>query len=142
MVLINIMAYLCIGYFVLLNAVYFITSVLAFIRLRNYSTQLDAYPDSMLLNSGFLPPITIIAPAYNEEATCVESTHSLLALEYPEYEVLVINDGSKDATFARMVESFDMKPAPRMNSSSIPTANVRGIYQSSRVPNLWLIDKE
>lgn len=142
MVLINIMAYVCIGYFVLLNTVYFITSVLAFRRLREYSHKLDAYPDSLLLNSGFLPPITIIAPAYNEEATCVESTHSLLALEYPEYEVLVINDGSKDSTFTRMVESFDMKPAPRMNSSSIPTANIRGIYQSSRIPNLWLIDKE
>jgi cellulose synthase/poly-beta-1,6-N-acetylglucosamine synthase-like glycosyltransferase len=134
--------YLVLAYFILLSMVYFITSVLAFRRLRQYSYKLDAYPDSSLLASGFLPPITILAPAYGEEATCVESTKSLLALEYPEYEVIVINDGSKDRTFERMVEAFDMKEAFRMPIASIPTASVRGIYQSSRIPNLWLIDKE
>jgi cellulose synthase/poly-beta-1,6-N-acetylglucosamine synthase-like glycosyltransferase len=134
--------YLVLGYFVLLTFVYFVTSVLAFRRLRQYSYKLDAYPDSSLLASGFLPPITILAPAYGEEATCVESTQSLLALEYPDYEVIVINDGSKDRTFERMVAAFDMKEAFRMPIASIPTAEVRGIYQSSRMPNLWLIDKE
>ncbi len=134
--------YLVLGYFLLLNLVYFVTSLLAFKRLRQYSYTLDAYPDSLLLATGFLPPITVLAPAYNEEATCVESTKSILALEYPEYEVLVINDGSKDSTFERMRAAFDMQEAYRMPTASIPTANVRGIYQSSRNPNLWLIDKD
>ncbi len=142
MYVLNTFDYLVLGYFILLSLVYFVTSVLAFRRLRQYSYRLDAYPDSSLLASGFLPPITILAPAYGEEATCVESTRSLLALEYPEYEVIVINDGSKDKTFERMVEAFDMKEAFRMPIADIPTAKVRGIYQSSRVPNLWLIDKE
>lgn len=133
---------IAIGYFVLLNGVYFITSVLAFIKLRQYSYKLDAYPDASMMEAGFLPPITILAPAYNEEATCVESTRSLLALEYPEYEVLVINDGSKDRTLERMREAFAMVEAPRMPITGIPTANVRGVYQSSRVPNLWVIDKD
>lgn len=140
--LVLLLSILTIGYFVVLNVVYFITSVLAFNRLREYSYKLDAYPDSLLLASGFLQPITIIAPAYNEEATCVESTYSLLALEYPEYEVLVVNDGSKDATLARMKEAFDLIEAPRMASADLPTANIRAIYQSSRIPNLWVIDKE
>ena len=142
MTLIDIVSYLTIGYFIVLNLVYFVTSIIAFGRLKQYSTTLDTYPDSLLLSSGFLPPITIIAPAYNEEATCVESTHSLLALEYPEFEVLVVNDGSKDATLARLQEAFDLKPAPHMQSSNIPTANIRGVYQSQRSPNLWVIDKE
>jgi cellulose synthase/poly-beta-1,6-N-acetylglucosamine synthase-like glycosyltransferase len=136
------MSVLTIGYFVLLNLVYFITSVLAFRRLREYSSQVDAYPDSLLLASGFLPPITIIAPAYNEQATCVESTHSLLALEYPEYEVLVINDGSKDETLACLKQAFALVESPRMTSADLPTANIRAVYQSSRIPNLWVIDKE
>ncbi len=142
MTLIEITSFLTIGYFIVLNLVYFVTSILAFSRLKEFSSTLDAYPDSLLLSSGFLPPITIIAPAYGEEATCVESAHSLLALEYPEYEVLVINDGSKDATLARMQEAFDLTPASRMISSDFPTASVRGIYQSRRAPNLWVIDKE
>lgn len=142
MLILDIITWMALGYFLLLNLVYFVTSILAFGRLREYSSQLDAYPDSLLLASGFLPPITILAPAYNEEATCVESTHSLLALEYPEYEVLVINDGSKDATLAKMKEAFDLRLSSRMHSGDIPTAAIRGVYQSSRVPNLWVIDKE
>ncbi len=142
MFLLSFFDYLVLSYFIVLSLVYFVTSLLAFKRLRQYSYKLDAYPDSSLLASGFLPPITILAPAYGEEATCVESTKSLLALEYPEYEVLVINDGSKDRTFECMVEAFDMKEAYRMPIAEIPTAKVRGIYRSSRIPNLWLIDKE
>lgn len=138
----NLFDYLVLGYFVLLSLVYFVTSILAYRRLKQYSYRLEAYPDSSLLATGFLPPITILAPAYGEEATCVESTQSLLALEYPDYEVLVINDGSKDRTFERMVEAFEMNEAYRMPSASIPTAPIRGIYRSSRIPNLWLIDKE
>lgn len=141
-ILLLIISVATIGYFVLLNIFYFGTSLLAYPRLREYSYQLDAYPDSMLLNSGFLPPITIVATAYNEEMTCVESTLSLLALEYPEYEVLVINDGSKDNTFARMQQEFQLREAPRMASATLPTATVRGTWQSSRIPNLWVIDKE
>ncbi|MGV3593224.1 MAG: glycosyltransferase family 2 protein [Gammaproteobacteria bacterium] len=139
---ISVFDYIVLAYFVLLSLVYFVTSLLAFGRLRSYSYKLDAYPDSALLASGFMPPITILAPAYGEEATCVESTQALLALEYPDYEVLVINDGSKDRTFERMVEAFDMKEAYRMPNADIPTATVRGVYRSSRIPNLWLIDKE
>ncbi|MEX2130763.1 MAG: glycosyltransferase [Pseudohongiellaceae bacterium] len=131
-----------IGYFLLLNLVYFTSSVLAFRKLRQYSYQLDAFPDALLLAAGFMPPITILAPGYNEEATCVESTRSLLALEYPVYEVLVINDGSKDRTLERMREAFALVEAPRMPATDIPTANVRAVYQSSRVPNLWVIDKD
>lgn len=138
----ELLGILTIAYFLLLNLVYFVTSLLAFIRLREHSPELDAYADSLMLSASFMPPITIIAPAFNEEATCVESTNSLLALEYPEYEVLVVNDGSRDATLARMIEAFDLRPAARMQSSYIPTSDIREIYQSKRVPNLWVIDKE
>src|SRR5690606_32198574 len=41
------------------------------------------------------PPIALIVPAYNEEMNAVVSVRSMLALEYPNYEVVVVNDGSK-----------------------------------------------
>ena len=134
--------YVVIGYFVLLNAVYFTTSLLAFRRLRRYAYKIEAYPDASLMIAEILPPITILAPAYNEEATCVESTHSLLALEYPDYEVVIINDGSRDETFSRLKEAFDLLPSLRMPTASLQTSAVRGIYHSGRIPNLWVIDKE
>lgn len=56
----------------------------------------------------FYMPISIIIPAYNEEMTIVDTIHSLLNLEYKLYEIIVVNDGSKDKTAEILVESFQM----------------------------------
>ncbi|MDP3518315.1 MAG: glycosyltransferase [Pseudohongiella sp.] len=135
-------SYVAIGYFLLLNLVYFVTSLVAYKRLRQYANRLDAYPDLPMITSGLMPPITILAPAYNEEQTCVASTRALLALEYPDYEVLLINDGSKDATLDRLKAAFKLEEAARMPTADIATANVRAIYRCSNIPNLWVIDKD
>lgn len=135
-------SYIAIGYFLLLNLVYFVTSLLALRHLRQYANRLDAYPDLPLIASGLMPPITILAPAFNEERTCVTSTRALLALEYPEYEVIVINDGSTDATLDRLKAAFTLKEAARMPTADIPTADIRAIYRCTNIPNLWIIDKE
>lgn len=84
----------------------------------------------------------MIAPAYNEEATCVESVRALLTLNYPEYKILVVNDGSKDETLIRLTEAFDLVPATRSPMSNIMTTPIRGIYTSKYQPNLWVLDKE
>src|SRR5262245_17307320 len=47
-----------------------------------------------------LPPVTIIVPVYNEAAVVQAALRSLLNLDYPAFEVLVVDDGSSDATFA------------------------------------------
>ena len=54
----------------------------------------------------------MIAPAYNEAATIEQSLRSLLLLNYPRFEVVVVNDGSRDQTIARMVEAFGLMQAP------------------------------
>ena len=134
--------YLVLGYFILLNLVYLATSFFAFGALRRYATRMKSLDLEDLITSAGAPPITLIAPAYNEEPTCVESVQSLLRLEYPEYEILAINDGSSDRTVERMIEAFNLRPASRIPTSAIPSAEVREIYRSRRYPNLWLIDKE
>ena len=67
-----------------------------------------------LLGSTGMPPITLIAPAYNEEATCVEAIRSLLTLRYGDMEILVCNDGSKDKTLERLMEAFDLEKSYRL----------------------------
>ena len=130
------------AYFVLLNSFYLITTILAFRALRNYQRRLKTLDvDEMIATAG-APPITLIAPAFNEEASCVESARSLLALRYPEYDVVVVNDGSRDGTVAALIGAYDMVPAARLPTAAIPTARVRGVYRSTRHPSLWLIDKE
>ena len=129
-------------YFVALNSVYLLTSLFAFTALRRYALRLKSFDVDDLIGSGAAPPITLVAPAYNEEATCVDATRSLLALHYPEYEIIVVNDGSRDATLQRLTETFDLVPATRMRTADLPSAPIRGIYRSRLHRNLTVIDKE
>jgi cellulose synthase/poly-beta-1,6-N-acetylglucosamine synthase-like glycosyltransferase len=66
------------------------------------------------------PAVSIVVPAHDEEAVIVASVRSLLALHYPELEVVVVDDGSTDATFARLEEAFDLVPVHRVLSGEVP----------------------
>ena len=87
-------------------------------------------------------PISLLAPAFNEEATICESVRSLLALHYPNFEVIVVNDGSKDNTLAVLIDVFGLKPVARAFESVVPHAHIRGIYGSPQMPRLLVVDKE
>ncbi len=132
---------LVLGYFVVLNTTYLFTSVTAFRSLRRYSLRLKTVDVDELIRSGAALPVTVIAPAHNEQATIEDVTRGLLTLEYPDYEVIIVNDGSTDATLDRLISAFELRPA-RFPSANIPTAPVRGTYRSTRHPNLWVVDKE
>jgi cellulose synthase/poly-beta-1,6-N-acetylglucosamine synthase-like glycosyltransferase len=134
--------YLALTYFALLNAAYLITSLFAFKALRRYSRRLNSLDVEELLRKAGAPPVTVLLPAYNEEAGCVESVRSLLHLNYPEFEVMVINDGSTDGTLERLKETYSLVPAMRAPTSELPTEGIRQIYRSRHQPRLWVIDKE
>ena len=131
-----------IGYFVLLNGTYLAMTFLAFAALRRYALRMSAVDPNELMSAAGMPPVTLIAPAFNEEPTCVQSTRSLLTLRYPTYDIVVVNDGSSDGTLERMTSAFDLEPAARAPVSALPTATVRGVYRSRVHPNLWVVDKE
>ncbi|UCH64346.1 MAG: glycosyltransferase family 2 protein [Fidelibacterota bacterium] len=133
---------IALSYFLLLNIVYLVTSIVAFRALQVYVRRLKAMDIEELISTAGAPPITLISPAYNEEATCIEAIKSLLLLKYSDYEILAVNDGSTDQTLTRLKDAFELAPADRAPTANIPTAAVRGIYHSQRLPNLWVIDKE
>ena len=86
------------------------------------------------------PPISLLSPAFNEEMTIVQSVRSLLSLQYPSYEVVVINDGSKDSTLQRLIDGFDLKPVSRAYDLAIDHEPIRGAYGSERIPRLVVVD--
>jgi cellulose synthase/poly-beta-1,6-N-acetylglucosamine synthase-like glycosyltransferase len=129
-------------YFFTLNSIYATTTIGSFRFLIRYAKRLESIDVEELVASGATPPVTLIAPAYNEAATCVESARSLLTLQYPNYEILVVNDGSSDNTPELLINAFEMVPATRLPSAQLPTAPVRQVFRSRRHPNLWMIDKE
>lgn len=88
------------------------------------------------------PPIALLAPAYNEAMTIAESVRSLLSLQYPSFEVIVINDGSKDATLQVLIDTFDLRPVQRHYDLAIAHQPIRGVYGATHQPRLVVIDKE
>ena len=85
--------------------------------------------------------VSIVAPAYNEELTIVESLRALLALDYHPREIVIVNDGSTDGTLALLQETFQLVPAPVAFDQPLPSEPVRGIYRSVSEPDLVVIDK-
>ncbi len=94
-----------------------------------------------VLRSPLVPRITVLVPAYNEEVTVTETVKGLLALSYPNLEIVVINDGSPDSTVDVLVDYFDLRPVHPIYQKVIPTADVKGLYRSSKEARLVLVDK-
>lgn len=92
--------------------------------------------------TGQEPPISVIIPAYNEEMTIVNSVRSMLQLRYVAFEVIVVNDGSRDGTMENLIREFKMTPVPAATPKLLATANVRNVYLSPDQPNLRVVDKE
>jgi len=86
-------------------------------------------------------PISILAPAYNEQETIVSSIYSLLKLDFREYEIIIINDGSKDETLERIIAHFHLHPVAIPEGLELDHAPIRDVYRSHEYPNLMVIDK-
>lgn len=130
-----------IGYFVLLNGSYLLLNVLSMFSLRSYMRQRAEYgTDAPYL--GIEPAISLLVPGYNEEATIRTSVRSMLQLQYPDFEVVVINDGSKDGTLKVLMDEFELVPHPEVVRLAVPHQPIRGVYRSLRYANLRVVDKE
>jgi len=129
-------------YFTFLNGMYLLLTALAWrpitaeARARRYLGLADIFA------SPLTPGISVLVPAFNEEAVIVESVRSLLSLRYPRHEVIVVNDGSTDRTVDVLRTAFDLVPVRLVLRDGIETARVRGAYMSRRHRNLIVIDKE
>lgn len=55
------------------------------------------------------PLVSIIVPAYNEEVNAVRTINSLLLQDYPSLQVVFVDDGSKDSTYATVSNEFKNK---------------------------------
>jgi len=129
------------GYFVLLQLGYIVLNLLSFGALRKYLERATVDHPGVVF-SGLEPPITVVMAAYNEAATIVSALRSLLQLNYPEFEIVVINDGSTDATLDILKREFRLVAYPETREPALQTRTVRGYYRSRLRPNLRVIDKE
>lgn len=98
-----------VSYYVLvLNTIYAILILISFFGIVSYWRNKIKGRIVEIVSSDFAPPVSLLVPAYNEEETIAKSVKSFLQIEYPEYEVVVINDGSKDGTLDVLKNEFDL----------------------------------
>ena len=129
-------------YFLVVNGWYMLLLVSSLLEMRRHMLLIADEARHLLLSSTLTPTISILAPAYNEEATIEASLRALLALQYPSLEVIVISDGSKDRTVQVLIDRFDLVPVKTIYEQRIKTKLVHSLYRSSTYPALVVVDKE
>ncbi len=140
---VDTISFMILVYFSALQLVLFTLLILSYFDMRRRLAQ-NFYADyEALAKSHFTFPISVIMPAYNEAANVVDAVHSVLSLDYPEHEVIVVNDGSTDGTLAALLREFRMERRDVVVRRSLEFHGaVRGIYKSPSHPNLTVVDKD
>lgn len=129
------------SYLIITSMITTVLFLLAIKGVRDYRNQLKNWPYYKMVASTYIPPVSILVPSYNEEKTIVNNIKSLLSMEYSQFEVVVINDGSKDETLDVLRKAFDLRRVDKPYQKKIITQDVKGIYVSAMIPNLTVIDK-
>ena len=141
--LIDIASWLFLAYGMIMSSGYIFSSVFSLIELRDYKRRYNFKDETGLLQSAHLPKISLLAPAYNEEINVIENVKSLLTLDYPFFEIMIINDGSTDGTLDKLINHFDLYLEKDLHFKKVPSKSIKGIYKSKNkaYKNLKIVDK-
>src|SRR6202011_65620 len=129
-------------YYLLSNLGYLLMLIIALRTSAVHLRHLESIPLDWIKRSPMVPPVAILVPAHNEETSICTAVRNLLDLDYPELEVIVINDGSSDSTLLRMQEKFRLRLVRAVYVPQAISAPVRGLYRSDIDSRLLLVDKE
>ncbi|GAA4282464.1 glycosyltransferase family 2 protein [Gaetbulibacter aestuarii] len=141
--IIEIISWFFLYYGIIICTGYLVSTFFSFQEIRDYKKRYNFQDETPLLKSTNLPSISILAPAFNEELNVIENVSSLLSLDYPSYEIIIINDGSHDGTLEKLITTFNLVLDETRYYSPLETQAIRGIYVSKKKShkNLKVIDK-
>ncbi len=130
-------------YFIIIFGSYYLQAFISTYVIRDYMRRTKYFDPYDMLNGDYLPKIALVAPAYNESLTVAEAVKSLLGLQYYNYELVIVNDGSKDDTLEKLITNFDLVESEIVSYSNVETKPVRMLYRSANVAykNLVVVDK-
>lgn len=133
------------GFSILAALSYVILAIISGFETVNYMKKNSFVNYSEILSSSISPSISIIAPAYNESLNIVENVRSLLSNHYSNYDVIIINDGSKDDSLEKLIACYDLVKVDYLINPQIPTKPLRkGVFKSTNpaFEKLIVVDKE
>jgi cellulose synthase/poly-beta-1,6-N-acetylglucosamine synthase-like glycosyltransferase len=128
-------------YFIALNSIYLILFLISLFEVLKFVRRTFFSDYRQIMQSDMTWPISILIPAADEEKSIVDTVRSLLMINYGEFEIIVINDGSTDETLTRLIDIYELRRMDRPYKRTIPTDEVRAVYGSLAHPNLTVVDK-
>lgn len=132
----------CMIYTLILSVIYIMQLIVSYFSIRNSNKRKLASDFEQYMDSDNLLPVSVLVPAYNEQENIVKNIKWLLDMDYPEYEVIVVNDGSTDHTHDNVLAGFGLKKIDHSVKISLKTKELRGIYYNPQYPRLLYVDKE
>lgn len=126
-------------------ASYVILAIISAIETKQYMKKNSFVNYKEILSSTISPSISIIAPAYNESLNIIENVRSLLSSHYVNYDVIIVNDGSKDDSLEKLIAAYDLVKVNFLINQQIPTKTIRaGVFKSTNpaFEKLTVVDKE
>jgi len=136
------LAVVSLAFYLVVNGSYLLVHVAALFELRDDIRERDWGPMFSPFDSPFLPGVAIVVPAYDEAPVIVESVQSMLDTNYPDVEVVVVDDGSTDDTLARLVDAFDLAEVDAPIPVDAPTEPVHAVYRSTDALSLTVVEKD
>jgi cellulose synthase/poly-beta-1,6-N-acetylglucosamine synthase-like glycosyltransferase len=143
--LINFFDYIFFGFAMAAILSYIILAIISAFETVNYMKKNSFVNYTEILSSSISPSISIIAPAYNESLNIVENVRSLLSNHYVNYDVIIINDGSKDDTLEKLITAYDLVKVDYLINNQVATKPLRkGVFKSTNpaFEKLIVVDKE
>lgn len=134
--------YFVVFYYGFINITYSVLLAVSLIVIFRHLRRLKYSSHKEYRVSPKTPPISVLIPVFNEESVIVDTIKSALRLEYPYYEIIIINDGSTDGTLQTLIDALELKKIDLVYRPVLKTMPVRNFYYNPKMPNLLLIDKE
>jgi cellulose synthase/poly-beta-1,6-N-acetylglucosamine synthase-like glycosyltransferase len=128
-------------YFVVLNSIYLVLFLISLAEVLKFVRKTFFSDYRQIMQSDMTWPISVLIPAHDEETSIVETVRSLLMINYGEFEIIVIDDGSNDRTLRNLIDAYELRRSDRPYKRTIATEPVRAVYGSLAHPNLTVIDK-
>jgi cellulose synthase/poly-beta-1,6-N-acetylglucosamine synthase-like glycosyltransferase len=138
---IRTLVWLILAYYIVLHFIYLVLMALGSLQARRYRNGISFTEFRRIGESNLTMPVSLIVPCFNEATIIATTIRNLLRLRYPQFEIIVVSDGSTDGTIRLLGESFALRRIDRSGRRIIPSAEILSVHESEMFPNLVVVDK-
>lgn len=138
---IRILIWLILAYYLLLHLIYLALVALGSMEARRYRKGISFTEFRRIGESHLTMPVSLIVPCYNEAPIIGTTVRNLLRLHYPEFEIIVVSDGSTDGSVEVLTESFGLRTIERPGCRKITSREVLAVHESADVPRIIVAEK-